>query len=171
MGRPKKTATAKVASEVEVNQTAQGPVAPTPAKPLPRIIGGICEFCGVNAARCDHLDAFRRAGMLSSGAAALELAKLYQNFPGLPRVINKICEYCGVDATDSARCIHFTQRQNLAYGEAGARKASGSVRGSGASEQSNGAKIAVAPSGDKEMDALMDDDDEFAENTGDEDAI
>lgn len=80
-----------------------------------KIIGANCEFCGINASKCVHAEAFRATGMLQKSDALKEEAKLYRNFDGLPDVrpekVGGHCEHCGVDA---AQCAHAEERRRLA---------------------------------------------------------
>lgn len=43
---------------------AAEPVEVIVEKPLPRILGGICEYCGTAATNCDHTDKFAQAGII-----------------------------------------------------------------------------------------------------------
>lgn len=145
-----------------------GNVGAKASKPLPRILGGICEFCGDKAVRCQHSAQFKAAGFFNRGESAKELAKIYQDFPGLPRVINKICEFCGVDAADSENCKHYKDRSKIAFTAKSAPvKAVQTEDGVEIEETklSGDEKIEVEPSGDDEMDAMMDEDEQEDEFT------
>lgn len=120
---------------------AERPVHPKTGLPI-RIIGPNCEFCGVNATRCQHTEAFRATGMLQKSVAIKEEEKIYQNFPGLPRVIAKICEFCGVDAKS---CAHGAKRRELA------KSAQASARTRVEIDPVNGARIHIKEPENKEV--------------------
>lgn len=87
---------------------------------LPRIIGGVCEFCGTKAVTCQHAAEFRAAGLLNDAVSKSFMEKMLQEVSGLPRVIDKICEHCGVYFLD-AKCIHLAARRKAIFGNADAK--------------------------------------------------
>lgn len=87
---------------------------------LPRIIGGVCEFCGVNAAACEHAKEFKAKGLLreeSTKAFIDKLRAVTEDADGktLPRVISDVCEACGVYFLDE-KCPHLKARRVALYG-------------------------------------------------------
>lgn len=169
---------------------------------LPHIIGGVCEWCGIKAASCDHNLEFRKAGLLRDEALGAFVSKLRsitsdEEGNALPPVIGDMCEYCGVYFLDE-KCKHLPLRRKAAFGDEEAKddtrviaidtadmeaqKAANASKGEepksrpksraslpkelGGEKESVSevqASPVVEPSGDPEMDALMDADEQEAQ--------